>query len=176
MIPFHPVLSNRQTELPFPAHLTGRETEPRRGHALCPESHRLEGQTLDLRSGWLQSWGLFLDLNLKCVTLSFKFNSQSFGSKLRCTGSVCGGVISVLYFSASFQSFLCYEDAVVGGCHRGSAMCSPPCPHPRPLSPPQAGNVSCISPECPPGPCQTSLKSDCCTCVPGEGLWAGRGI
>ncbi|XP_044606185.2 von Willebrand factor C and EGF domain-containing protein isoform X2 [Equus asinus] len=29
-----------------------------------------------------------------------------------------------------------------------------------------AGNVSCISPECPPGPCQTSPKSDCCTCVP----------
>lgn len=36
------------------------------------------------------------------------------------------------------------------------------------LSPPQAGNVSCMSPECPPGPCQTPLKSDCCTCIPGK--------
>uniref|UniRef100_A0A8D0TM01 VWFC domain-containing protein n=1 Tax=Sus scrofa TaxID=9823 RepID=A0A8D0TM01_PIG len=53
-------------------------------------------------------------------------------------------------------------------------MCSPPRPHPRPLSPPQAGNVSCISPECPPGPCQTSLKSDCCTCVPVRCYFHGR--
>uniref|UniRef100_A0A452U5J7 von Willebrand factor C and EGF domains n=1 Tax=Ursus maritimus TaxID=29073 RepID=A0A452U5J7_URSMA len=37
-----------------------------------------------------------------------------------------------------------------------------------------AGNVSCISPECPPGPCQTSLKSDCCTCVPARCYFHGR--
>uniref|UniRef100_A0A8D2ABW8 von Willebrand factor C and EGF domain-containing protein n=1 Tax=Sus scrofa TaxID=9823 RepID=A0A8D2ABW8_PIG len=37
-----------------------------------------------------------------------------------------------------------------------------------------AGNVSCISPECPPGPCQTSLKSDCCTCVPVRCYFHGR--
>ncbi|XP_016872833.1 von Willebrand factor C and EGF domain-containing protein isoform X10 [Homo sapiens] len=29
-----------------------------------------------------------------------------------------------------------------------------------------AGNVSCISPECPSGPCQTPPQTDCCTCVP----------
>ncbi|XP_073902764.1 von Willebrand factor C and EGF domain-containing protein isoform X2 [Castor canadensis] len=29
-----------------------------------------------------------------------------------------------------------------------------------------AGNVSCISPECPSGPCETVSQSDCCTCVP----------
>uniref|UniRef100_A0A671DWB8 von Willebrand factor C and EGF domains n=1 Tax=Rhinolophus ferrumequinum TaxID=59479 RepID=A0A671DWB8_RHIFE len=37
-----------------------------------------------------------------------------------------------------------------------------------------AGNVSCISRECPPGPCQTSLKSDCCTCVPVRCFFHGR--
>ncbi|KAM5319065.1 von Willebrand factor C and EGF domain-containing protein isoform 2-T2 [Glossophaga mutica] len=37
-----------------------------------------------------------------------------------------------------------------------------------------AGNVSCISPECPPGPCQTSPKSDCCTCVPVRCYFHGR--
>ncbi|XP_076971107.1 von Willebrand factor C and EGF domain-containing protein isoform X2 [Tamandua tetradactyla] len=29
-----------------------------------------------------------------------------------------------------------------------------------------AGNVSCISPECPPGSCQSPPQLDCCTCVP----------
>ncbi|KAK2491436.1 hypothetical protein MC885_010171 [Smutsia gigantea] len=37
-----------------------------------------------------------------------------------------------------------------------------------------AGNVSCISPECPPGPCHTSPKSDCCTCVPVRCYFHGR--
>ncbi|XP_026945709.1 von Willebrand factor C and EGF domain-containing protein isoform X3 [Sagmatias obliquidens] len=37
-----------------------------------------------------------------------------------------------------------------------------------------AGNVSCISPECPPGPCQASLKSDCCTCVPVRCYFHGQ--
>ncbi|XP_008820680.1 von Willebrand factor C and EGF domain-containing protein isoform X1 [Nannospalax galili] len=37
-----------------------------------------------------------------------------------------------------------------------------------------AGNVSCISPECPPGPCKTSPQSDCCTCVPGRCYFHGR--
>uniref|UniRef100_A0A2K5R3U1 von Willebrand factor C and EGF domains n=1 Tax=Cebus imitator TaxID=2715852 RepID=A0A2K5R3U1_CEBIM len=37
-----------------------------------------------------------------------------------------------------------------------------------------AGNVSCISPECPPGPCQTSPQSDCCTCVPVRCYFHGR--
>ncbi|XP_059566478.1 von Willebrand factor C and EGF domain-containing protein isoform X1 [Myotis daubentonii] len=37
-----------------------------------------------------------------------------------------------------------------------------------------AGNVSCISPECPPGPCETSLESDCCTCAPGRCYFHGR--
>ncbi|XP_019511484.1 PREDICTED: von Willebrand factor C and EGF domain-containing protein isoform X2 [Hipposideros armiger] len=37
-----------------------------------------------------------------------------------------------------------------------------------------AGNVSCISPECPPGPCQASPKSDCCTCVPVRCFFHGR--
>uniref|UniRef100_A0A8D0XUE0 von Willebrand factor C and EGF domain-containing protein n=1 Tax=Sus scrofa TaxID=9823 RepID=A0A8D0XUE0_PIG len=37
-----------------------------------------------------------------------------------------------------------------------------------------AGNVSCISPECPPGPCQTSLKSDCLRCY-FHGRWYADG-
>ncbi|XP_026901054.1 von Willebrand factor C and EGF domain-containing protein isoform X3 [Acinonyx jubatus] len=37
-----------------------------------------------------------------------------------------------------------------------------------------AGNVSCMSPECPPGPCQTPLKSDCCTCIPVRCYFHGR--
>nr|XP_002755452.4 von Willebrand factor C and EGF domain-containing protein isoform X1 [Callithrix jacchus] len=37
-----------------------------------------------------------------------------------------------------------------------------------------AGNVSCISPECPPGPCQTSPQLDCCTCVPVRCYFHGR--
>nr|XP_033716671.1 von Willebrand factor C and EGF domain-containing protein isoform X3 [Tursiops truncatus] len=37
-----------------------------------------------------------------------------------------------------------------------------------------AGNVSCISPECPPGLCQASLKSDCCTCVPVRCYFHGQ--
>ncbi|XP_040140183.1 von Willebrand factor C and EGF domain-containing protein isoform X3 [Ictidomys tridecemlineatus] len=37
-----------------------------------------------------------------------------------------------------------------------------------------AGNVSCISPECPPGPCETLPQSDCCTCVPVRCYFRGR--
>ncbi|XP_012884445.1 PREDICTED: von Willebrand factor C and EGF domain-containing protein [Dipodomys ordii] len=37
-----------------------------------------------------------------------------------------------------------------------------------------AGNVSCISPECPPGPCDTHLQSDCCACVPVRCYFHGR--
>ncbi|CAK6449582.1 unnamed protein product [Pipistrellus nathusii] len=37
-----------------------------------------------------------------------------------------------------------------------------------------AGNVSCISPACPPGPCQTSPESDCCPCAPGRCHFQGR--
>lgn len=37
-----------------------------------------------------------------------------------------------------------------------------------------AGNVSCISPECPPGPCKASPQSDCCTCAPGRCYFHGR--
>ncbi|XP_045430008.1 von Willebrand factor C and EGF domain-containing protein isoform X6 [Pipistrellus kuhlii] len=37
-----------------------------------------------------------------------------------------------------------------------------------------AGNVSCISPECPPGPCKTSSESDCCPCAPGRCHFQGR--
>ncbi|XP_037373592.1 von Willebrand factor C and EGF domain-containing protein [Talpa occidentalis] len=37
-----------------------------------------------------------------------------------------------------------------------------------------AGNVSCISPECPPGPCHTSPPSHCCTCVPVRCYFHGR--
>nr|XP_058161346.1 von Willebrand factor C and EGF domain-containing protein isoform X2 [Dasypus novemcinctus] len=37
-----------------------------------------------------------------------------------------------------------------------------------------AGNVSCISPECPPGSCQTPLQADCCTCIPVRCHFQGR--
>ncbi|XP_015425293.1 PREDICTED: LOW QUALITY PROTEIN: von Willebrand factor C and EGF domain-containing protein [Myotis davidii] len=37
-----------------------------------------------------------------------------------------------------------------------------------------AGNVSCVSPECPPGPCETSPEPDCCTCAPGRCYFHGR--
>ncbi|GAB1302189.1 von Willebrand factor C and EGF domain-containing protein [Apodemus speciosus] len=37
-----------------------------------------------------------------------------------------------------------------------------------------AGNVSCISPECPPGSCKASPQSECCTCVPGRCYFHGR--
>ncbi|XP_002721101.3 von Willebrand factor C and EGF domain-containing protein [Oryctolagus cuniculus] len=37
-----------------------------------------------------------------------------------------------------------------------------------------AGNVSCISPECPPGPCQAPPQSDCCACVPGRCYFHGQ--
>ncbi|XP_063549264.1 von Willebrand factor C and EGF domain-containing protein isoform X6 [Gorilla gorilla gorilla] len=37
-----------------------------------------------------------------------------------------------------------------------------------------AGNVSCVSPECPSGPCQTPPQSDCCTCVPVRCYFHGR--
>ncbi|NWR60424.1 VWCE protein, partial [Bucorvus abyssinicus] len=37
-----------------------------------------------------------------------------------------------------------------------------------------AGNISCISPECPPGSCPGSSPTNCCSCQPGEakcGSW-----
>ncbi|XP_056657618.1 von Willebrand factor C and EGF domain-containing protein isoform X2 [Monodelphis domestica] len=37
-----------------------------------------------------------------------------------------------------------------------------------------AGNVSCIAPECPPGPCLTPPQSDCCPCVPVRCYFHGR--
>ncbi|KAM5247278.1 von Willebrand factor C and EGF domain-containing protein [Ctenodactylus gundi] len=37
-----------------------------------------------------------------------------------------------------------------------------------------AGNVSCISPECPPGPCEASPQLDCCTCLPVSCHFHGR--
>ncbi|XP_053417477.1 von Willebrand factor C and EGF domain-containing protein isoform X3 [Nycticebus coucang] len=37
-----------------------------------------------------------------------------------------------------------------------------------------AGNVSCISPECPSGLCQAPPQSDCCTCVPVRCYFHGR--
>ncbi|XP_054998967.1 von Willebrand factor C and EGF domain-containing protein [Sorex araneus] len=42
-----------------------------------------------------------------------------------------------------------------------------------------AGNVSCISPECPPGPCRPSAPSECCPCAPArchfQGQWYADG-
>ncbi|XP_010631443.1 von Willebrand factor C and EGF domain-containing protein [Fukomys damarensis] len=37
-----------------------------------------------------------------------------------------------------------------------------------------AGNVSCVSPECPPGPCEVAPLSDCCACVPVRCYFHGR--
>ncbi|XP_051820711.1 von Willebrand factor C and EGF domain-containing protein [Antechinus flavipes] len=37
-----------------------------------------------------------------------------------------------------------------------------------------AGNVSCLAPECPPGPCLTPPQSDCCPCVPARCYFHGR--
>ncbi|KAM6160055.1 von Willebrand factor C and EGF domain-containing protein [Erethizon dorsatum] len=37
-----------------------------------------------------------------------------------------------------------------------------------------AGNVSCISPECPPGPCEASPQPGCCACVPARCHFHGR--
>ncbi|KAH0512709.1 von Willebrand factor C and EGF domain-containing protein [Microtus ochrogaster] len=37
-----------------------------------------------------------------------------------------------------------------------------------------AGNVSCISLECPPGPCKTPPQSDCCACAPGRCYFHGQ--
>ncbi|XP_062432559.1 von Willebrand factor C and EGF domain-containing protein isoform X2 [Rhea pennata] len=37
-----------------------------------------------------------------------------------------------------------------------------------------AGNVSCISPECPPGPCPTASMADCCFCQPAKCNFRGR--
>ncbi|XP_004874412.1 von Willebrand factor C and EGF domain-containing protein isoform X3 [Heterocephalus glaber] len=37
-----------------------------------------------------------------------------------------------------------------------------------------AGNVSCIYPECPPGPCEVASPSDCCTCVPVRCFFHGH--
>uniref|UniRef100_A0A493SU97 VWFC domain-containing protein n=2 Tax=Anas platyrhynchos platyrhynchos TaxID=8840 RepID=A0A493SU97_ANAPP len=42
-------------------------------------------------------------------------------------------------------------------------------------SAPQAGNVSCISPECPPGSCPSASPPDCCSCQPG-GTPMRRGV
>ncbi|XP_043372737.1 von Willebrand factor C and EGF domain-containing protein isoform X3 [Dermochelys coriacea] len=37
-----------------------------------------------------------------------------------------------------------------------------------------AGNVSCISPECPPGPCPSPPQADCCSCQPATCDFHGR--
>ncbi|KAM6158163.1 von Willebrand factor C and EGF domain-containing protein [Rhynchocyon petersi] len=37
-----------------------------------------------------------------------------------------------------------------------------------------AGNVSCIAPKCPPGPCQSPPQSDCCTCGPVRCYFHGQ--
>ncbi|XP_028916942.1 von Willebrand factor C and EGF domain-containing protein isoform X3 [Ornithorhynchus anatinus] len=37
-----------------------------------------------------------------------------------------------------------------------------------------SGNVSCITPECPPGPCLTPPQSDCCSCVPAKCYFHGQ--
>ncbi|XP_072494907.1 von Willebrand factor C and EGF domain-containing protein isoform X3 [Notamacropus eugenii] len=37
-----------------------------------------------------------------------------------------------------------------------------------------AGNVSCIAPECPPGPCLTPPQSDCCPCSPVRCYFHGQ--
>ncbi|XP_065541597.1 von Willebrand factor C and EGF domain-containing protein isoform X2 [Lathamus discolor] len=37
-----------------------------------------------------------------------------------------------------------------------------------------AGNISCISPECPPGSCPSSSSSDCCSCQPAKCSFRGR--
>ncbi|XP_068255642.1 von Willebrand factor C and EGF domain-containing protein [Nyctibius grandis] len=37
-----------------------------------------------------------------------------------------------------------------------------------------AGNVSCISPECPPGPCPSTSPTDCCSCQPAKCSFRGR--
>ncbi|XP_075403672.1 von Willebrand factor C and EGF domain-containing protein [Tenrec ecaudatus] len=37
-----------------------------------------------------------------------------------------------------------------------------------------AGNVSCISHKCPPGPCQSPPRSDCCACVPVRCYFRGQ--
>uniref|UniRef100_A0A8C8RTI0 von Willebrand factor C and EGF domains n=1 Tax=Pelusios castaneus TaxID=367368 RepID=A0A8C8RTI0_9SAUR len=37
-----------------------------------------------------------------------------------------------------------------------------------------AGNVSCISPECPPGPCLSPAQADCCPCQPSTCYFHGR--
>ncbi|XP_037993229.1 von Willebrand factor C and EGF domain-containing protein isoform X2 [Motacilla alba alba] len=37
-----------------------------------------------------------------------------------------------------------------------------------------AGNISCLSPECPPGSCPSSSPSDCCSCNPEKCNFRGR--
>ncbi|KAM9606035.1 von Willebrand factor C and EGF domain-containing protein isoform 3-T3 [Morphnus guianensis] len=37
-----------------------------------------------------------------------------------------------------------------------------------------AGNVSCISPECPPGSCPSASPADCCSCQPAKCSFRGR--
>uniref|UniRef100_A0A8C4KML7 von Willebrand factor C and EGF domains n=1 Tax=Dromaius novaehollandiae TaxID=8790 RepID=A0A8C4KML7_DRONO len=37
-----------------------------------------------------------------------------------------------------------------------------------------AGNISCISPECPPGPCPSTSTADCCSCQPAKCNFHGR--
>ncbi|XP_006899950.1 PREDICTED: von Willebrand factor C and EGF domain-containing protein [Elephantulus edwardii] len=37
-----------------------------------------------------------------------------------------------------------------------------------------AGNVSCIVPKCPPGPCQSPPQSDCCACLPVRCYFHGQ--
>ncbi|NXS90052.1 VWCE protein, partial [Erpornis zantholeuca] len=37
-----------------------------------------------------------------------------------------------------------------------------------------AGNISCLSPECPPGSCPGPSPADCCSCAPGKCNFRGR--
>ncbi|XP_040465538.1 von Willebrand factor C and EGF domain-containing protein isoform X2 [Falco naumanni] len=37
-----------------------------------------------------------------------------------------------------------------------------------------AGNISCISPECPPGSCPSTSPADCCSCQPAKCSFRGR--
>ncbi|XP_054684120.1 von Willebrand factor C and EGF domain-containing protein isoform X3 [Grus americana] len=37
-----------------------------------------------------------------------------------------------------------------------------------------AGNISCISPECPPGSCPSASPADCCSCQPAKCSFRGR--
>ncbi|PKU30744.1 von willebrand factor c and egf domain-containing protein [Limosa lapponica baueri] len=57
------------------------------------------------------------------------------------------------------------------GTARSASAC---CLRTAPRSPPQAGNVSCISPECPLGSCPSASPADCCSCQPAKCSFRGR--